>query len=297
MKTKYVLITPVHNEEKFIEKVIKSVIVQTVLPQRWLIVDDGSTDGTSEIIKQYEDKHAFITCLRVKHENTKISYEHRINIFLRGYEEIKNIKYDFIGSLDADITFDRTYYENILVEFERNPKLGIASGIFIEIVKNQLQKVLRDPDLINTPGGLLMFRRECYEAIGGYYPLKHGGADTLAGIVARMNGWQTKAFPQYEAVHHRPVGTAGGKHILVARFGQGLTDYGLSAHPLFMLAKLLRRAYLEKPYFIGTLARLAGFMYGYWLSEKREIPPEVVRFVRKEQIRRLFSYITNSNRA
>lgn len=297
MKTKYTLITPAHNEAKLIEKVIKSVITQTILPQKWIIVDDGSTDGTSEVLRQYEAQYDFITSLRVRHVGNQPAYVHRINIFSKGCDKIKDLDYDFLGSLDADLTFESTYYEDILEEFDKNHKLGIASGVFNDEVNGKLQNTIRDPDLINTPGGLLVFRRECYEAIGGYRVMKYGAADSLAGIMARMKGWQTRSFPQYRAIHHRLMGTGYGTHILEARFQQGLAEYGIATHPVFMLAKSLRRAFLEKPYFIGSLARLSGFLYGYWLKEERQIPPEAIRFVHKEQIKRLFSYITNTNRA
>ena len=94
-----------------------------------------------------------------------------------------------------------------------------------------------------------------------------------------------------EVVHHRPVGTADGKSVLRARFEQGLTEYGVATHPVFMLAKSFRRAFLEKPYFTASLTRLAGFVYGYWLREERKIPHEAIRFVRREQIRRLLSCV------
>lgn len=294
MKTKYVLITPARNEARFIKNVIKSIIAQTILPQRWLIIDDASTDSTSAILRHYEANYDFITSFRVRHVGNQPAYVHRIIIFLKAYDTIKDLDYHFLGSLDADLTFEPTYYENIMAEFNRNPKLGIASGVFNDVVNGQPQNTIRDPDLINTPGGLLLFRRECYEAIGGYCVLKYGAADSLAGIMARMNGWETRSFPRYRASHHRLMGTAYGTHILKARFQQGLAEHGIATRPAFMLAKSLRRAILEKPYVIGSLARLVGFLYGYCLREEREIPPEAAHFVRKEQIRRLFSYLSGT---
>jgi len=290
MKTKYVLITPVHNEEEFIGVTMKSVIAQTILPQKWLIVDDASTDGTSEIIKRYEAQHDFITCPRLTREDIESYYNRRVRVVLAGIEATKTLKYDFLGVLDADITLEPTYYEGLLREFDRDPKLGIASGIYVDKVGNQLRKVLIDVN--HSPGALHMFRRQCYEAIGGYIPLKYGGDDTCAEIMARMNGWETRSFPQYQVIHSRAVGTRDGRSSLRARFCQGLTEYGVATHPLFMLAKSLRRVFLEKPYFTGSLTRLVGFLYGYWLREERKISPEAIRFVRREQIRRLLSYLT-----
>lgn len=299
MKKDYVLITPVHNEEENIERVIKSVVSQTIAPQKWIIVNDGSTDGTDEIIKQYEARHNFITSLRLEREDIETYYGHRARVVLIGYEKIKNPEFDFLGVLDADISLEPTYYECILAEFDRNPRLGIASGVFVNKVKGQVQKVVRDPDQINTPGAIQVFRRECYEAIGGYSVLKYCGDDSLAGIMARMDGWETKHFPQYQAIHYRTVGTSKGTHILTAKYRSGLAEYILGTHPLFALAKSFRRVFLEKPFLLASMARLSGFLSGYYLVGKnREVPDEVVSFVRREQMQRLrtwgFAKLKNS---
>lgn len=289
MKTEYVLITPAHNEKDLIELVIRSVISQTILPKKWVIVDDASTDETEKIIRKCEARCDFIMYHRLQKLNTESRYARRAQAFLVGYEQIKTLGFNFIGGLDADISLEPTYYECILEEFDKNPQLGIASGVYVDKIGNRLQRV--PIDMNHTPGAIQMFRRECYEAIGGYIPQKYGGDDSCAEIIARMNGWQTRSFPQYEVVHHRLVGTADGKSVLRAKFGQGLTEYGVATHPVFMLAKSFRRAFLEKPYFTASLARLAGFVYGYWLREERKIPPEAIRFVRREQIRRLVSCV------
>jgi glycosyltransferase involved in cell wall biosynthesis len=299
MKKNYVLITPAHNEEENIERVIKSVVSQTIAPQKWIIVNDGSTDGTDEIIKQYEARHNFITSLRLERKDIETYYGHRTRIVLTGYEKIKNPEFDFLGVLDADISLEPTYYECILAEFDRNPRLGIASGIYVDKVKGQIRKVVKDPDEISTPGALQVFRRECYEAIGGYIPLKYGGDDSLAEIMARMDGWETKHFPKYQAVQHRITGTSEGTHLLVAKYREGLAEYILGTHPLFALAKSFRRVFLEKPFLLASTARLSGFLSGYYLVGKnREVPDTVVNFVRREQMQRLrtwgFAKLKNS---
>jgi len=289
VKTEYVLITPAHNEEDLIELVIRSVISQTILPKKWVIVDDASTDGTGKIIRKYEARCDFIMYHRLQKLNTESRYERRAYAFLGGYEQIKTLSYNFIAGLDADISLEPKYYECILEEFNKNPRLGIASGVYVDMIGNQLQKV--QIDMNHTPGAMQMFRRQCYEQIGGYIPQKYGGDDSCAEIMARMKGWETRSFSQYEVVHYRPVGTSDGKSVLQARFNQGLTEYAVATHPLFMLAKSLRRAFLEKPYFMASLARLVGFIYGYGLREERKISPEVIRYVRKEQIRRLVYFL------
>jgi poly-beta-1,6-N-acetyl-D-glucosamine synthase len=288
MKSKYILISPVHNEEEMLPLVMKSLILQTIRPVKWVIVDDASTDGTKDIIKKYEEQYDFIMYCQNQRSGTGSYYSRRTQAFLFGFEAVKHLEFDFVAVLDADLTIEPTYYESVLREFDRNPKLGISSGVYINKINDSLQKVIRAN--ISTPGGLQMFRRECYEDIGGYKPLRYGGDDSLADITARMNGWQTQSFPQYAAIHHRPVGTRGGVHILKAKYRQGFAEYYLGTHPIFMIAKSFRRIFIEKPYFIGSIARLTGFICSYFSGGERDIPRETLRYVRKEQMGRLFSW-------
>ncbi len=287
MNARYVLVTPAYNEEIHIESLILSVVAQTIKPQKWLIVDDGSNDATSEIIKKYENQHDFITCHRLERGDIISYYDRRANVVLTGIEKIKDMEFDFLAVLDADIIPEPNYFEGIMQEFDRDPQLGIAAGIFMYEVNNRREIALTDR--LCTSGSHQVFRRECYNQIGGYVPLKYGGDDSLVDIMARMHGWKTCNFDEYPVLQKRVVGTGDDKTVLQARFGQGLTDYGIATHPIFMMAKCLRRAFLEKPYIVGGMARWAGFSAGYLRREKRQISSEVISFVRKEQIKRLFS--------
>jgi len=292
MKIDYVLVTPVHNEKDVLEKAIESIISQTILPQKWVIVDDVSTDGSDNIIKKYQMRYDFITVLRFQPSSTNSYYSRKTEVFLAGYKKIKGLKWNFIGNLDADITLPPDYYERIFEKFNKNSKLGIASGIYLDKIGEKHQRALIDKN--HSPGALQMFRRECYEVIGGYMPQKYGGDDTCAEIMARMNGWETRSFAEIQAIHLRPVGTRNKKTIHRARFFQGLTEYGVGSHPLFMICRCLRRAFLEKPYLSGSIVRLAGFLYGYLIRDKRTIPDEVISYLRKEQIGRLLAQISSN---
>lgn len=285
MKFNYVLITPVHNEDKFIEKTIKSVVCQSVLPMRWLIVDDGSGDRTGEIIERCGARHDFIELYRLGRGDIKSYYSRRTEVFLAGYQKIRHMEYDYIAALDADLLLPNNYYEGILQEFDNDPKLGIASGVYLDLINGCPRKVVRSD--ISTSGGLQVFRRECYEQIGGYVPLKYGGDDSLAEYTARMKGWHTRSFPAYQAIHCRPVGTRGGASLIKARFRQGVTDYYLGTHPVFMFVKSLRRALMEKPYIISGTARMAGFIVGCFSKDKINIPNEIIKYIRREQLSRL----------
>ena len=285
----YVLITPAYNEGRFLAKTMEGVLAQTRRPLRWVIVDDGSTDDTWEIVCRYAGQNGFIDGCQRQRVAGETYYGSNVHALLQGYARVKNLDFEYLGILDADMILCPPYYAEILRRFAANPQLGIAAGTYVEEVAGSWREALIDRR--STPKALQVFRRACYEQIGGYVPCPHGGEDTYTEILARMHGWQTWSFPDLRAVHQKPVGTADGKSILHARFRQGLTDYCVATHPVFMVAKCLRRCFKERPYGGAGLARLAGFAYGYLVHERRQIIGEARRYVRKEQMRRLWAGI------
>ncbi|MBN1846506.1 MAG: glycosyltransferase family 2 protein [Sedimentisphaerales bacterium] len=288
----YLLITPVHNEQDFIAGVLRSVVQQTVRPARWVIVDDRSTDRTGAIVRDYAERHPFIEYYRLSQEEQISYYGRRTGVVLAGYRHVRDLPHAFVAVLDADIELPRDYYENLLRQFAINPRLGIASGVFYERFNGHLRSFPTPPT--STSGGLHMFRRRCYDAIGGYRVLKYGNGDGLADLMARMQGWQTRSFRQYKTIHYRPLGTRNSHH-LQARFRQGLADYVLGSHPLFSLMKNLRRMFLESPYFFSAAARLCGFLYGYWSREPRVVSPDLMQYHRREQLQRIVSRLRGVN--
>jgi biofilm PGA synthesis N-glycosyltransferase PgaC len=281
----YVLITPAYNEGRFIAKTIDSVLTQTQPPLRWVIVDDGSTDDTWEIVCRYAARCGFIEGCQRQRGAGATYYGSNVQAILEGYARVKDLEFDYLGILDADMVLCPRYYEEIFRRFEANRELGIAAGTYVEEIAGRWQEAFIDRR--STPKALQVFRRACYGQIGGYVPCPNGGEDTYTEILARMHGWQTWSFPDLQAVHQKPVGTGDGKSILRAKFRQGLTDYCLATHPIFMVAKCARRCFKERPYGGAGLARLAGFVYGYLVHERRQIRAEARRYVRQEQMGRL----------
>lgn len=284
---KYVIVTPAYNEADYIHMTIESVGRQTILPQRWIIVDDGSIDGTADIVKSYANRFDIIRYHRRSRDEGRSYYASNVYAIMEGVGQLDGLDYEFIAILDADITLSDDYYEQIMARFEADPKLGVASGIYENFVNGRLQKVLNDRR--STPKAIQVFRRECFEQIGGYVPLAHGGEDTCACVMARMAGWRSWSFPELKVVHHRPTGTGGTRGVLRARFRQGLCEYALATHPLFMIVKSLRRCVFEPPILVGGILRLAGYTYGCVKREPRQLPWEVARRLRREQLARIFS--------
>jgi poly-beta-1,6-N-acetyl-D-glucosamine synthase len=297
MGEQYVIVTPAYNEARYIENTITSVIQQTVRPALWIIVDDGSTDETSAIIDSYVRSWGFIRRVRRQRAPTESYFASNVHAIAEGVHEIRGLPYAYLAVLDADMILPTDYYEQILRQFRADPHLGVASGVYENLVHGKLQKVLSERH--STPKALQVFRRTCFEEIGGYVPLVHGGEDTCACAMARMHGWRTWSFPQLKAVHQRPTGIRSAGSLLRARFAQGLCEYGLSTHPLFMVAKSLRRCFLERPLILSGMLRLVGYLYGYLKREPCQMPFDVASYVRQEQVNRVlyFSHLPKRDRA
>ena len=278
----YALITPARNEEEYIELTINSMVRQTVLPVKWVIVSDGSTDRTDEIVKKYLAGNDWIELIRTPEGETR-NFAGKVRAFEAGYESIRHLDFEIMGNLDADISFDPDHFEFILDKFAANPDLGVAGTAFVEN-----DSVAYDYDIVNiehVSGQCQMFRRTCYEAIGGYVSIKGGGIDWTAVTTARMMGWRTRTFPEKSFVHHRLMGTGKGT-LLGARFRFGKQDYYLGGHPVW---EIFRGVYQMKkePYVVGGVFLLCGYLWG-WLSRiERPISNQLVEFRRKEQMARL----------
>ena len=241
----YVLITPARNEAAFIELTIKSVIGQTVLPLKWVIVSDGSTDGTDEIVKKYAAEHPWIELVRMP-ERAERHFAGKVHAFNAGYARVKDLNYDIIGSLDADISFEPEYFDFLLKKFVQDPTLGVAGTPFRE---GTVQYDYRFSRIEHVSGACQLFRRECFESIGGYVPLKAGAIDLTAVVTARMKGWKTQTFTDKFCLHHRSMGTAKA-HILVATFKSGYGDYPMGVHPLWQLFRSIYQM-SRKPFLLG----------------------------------------------
>ena len=282
----YVLITPARNEEAYISKTIKSVISQTILPKKWVIVSDGSTDGTDAIVNQYAAKFDFIELLRVEGDASR-NFGSKVNAIKAAYGQLKDTEYDFIGNLDADVSFQHDYYEKILIRFQHNSKLGVAGGVIVDLHNRKVAKRIDSRN--HVAGAIQCFCRECYEAIGGYVPVNIGIEDTIAEVMARMIGWEVESFPEIKVIHHRRTGTEG-RNIFSVRFINGQEDYFLGYHPLFEIAKCFYRI-IEKPYVVGSLFWMCGYFWSSFRRDKQAVSADFVEFLRKEQMHKLWSQL------
>jgi len=280
---KYVLITPAHNEAAFIEKTLDSMVAQTVLPERWVIVDDGSTDRTAEIVANYVSRYPWIELFR-RPQRADRSFAGKVYAFNAGLERVRSLEFDVIGNLDADLSFDPEYLEFLIGKFAEDPGLGVAGTPFTEDGGYDTARDSFEGEN-HVAGGCQLFRWQCFEDVRGYIPNPAGGIDWIAVTTARMKGWRTRSFPEKRFHHYRTLGTAE-KGALQALFSYGEKDYYLGGSPVWQLFRVAYRM-AKKPLVMGGLALLSGYIWASLRRVKRAVSPELMRFHRKEQMRKL----------
>ena len=280
---KFVLITPARNEEAFIEKTLASMLKQTVLPERWVIVDDGSTDNTAAIVASFADGISWIELLR-REQRADRNFAGKVYAFKAGLERVQSIDFEIIGNLDADVSFDADYLDFLIRKFAEDPRLGVAGTPFTE---NSGYDSTRDSfeGENHVPGGCQLFRRRCFEEIGGYVPNRVGGIDWVAVTTARMRGWKTRSFPEKRFHHYRSLGTAE-RSVLGSLFSYGEKDYYLGGSPVWQIFRVAYRMG-KRPVIIGGLALLFGYCWAALRRIKRPVSRELMRFHRREQMRKL----------
>lgn len=280
----YVLITPARNEEKFIEKVIESVIRQTFLPAKWVIVNDGSTDATASIVTRYLPKYSWIELVNLSPHRDR-SFAAKVHAFNAGFERIKNTQFEVIGNLDSDLSFEPDYLEFLMSKFSQDPNLGVAGTIFCEEGYSSATDSFEGQN--HVAGGCQLFRQQCFEEIGGYVPNRAGGIDWIAVTTARMMGWTTRSFREKSFFHYRSLGTAE-RSVLASAFSYGEKDYYLGNHPLWEILRVAYRA-LKKPYIVGAVALYSGYLSAFLRRMERPVSDQLMQFHRAEQMRKLKS--------
>lgn len=283
MLPRYVLITPARNEVQFIELTLKSVVAQTVRPVKWVIVSDGSTDGTDEIVGRYAAAYAWIELIRMPERRDR-HFAGKVHAFQAGYARVKDVAYDVVCSLDGDISFDKDYFAFLLGKLAEDAALGLVGTPFKEESSNQTYDY-RFVNIEHVSGACQVFRRECFEAIGGYVAVKGGGIDHIAVVTARMKGWKTRTFTEKRCLHHREMGTAQ-QGAVMARFKMGARDYAFGNHPVWEFCRTTYQM-TKRPLVVGGLALLSGYSWAAIRRAERPVSRELVAFYRREQMRRL----------
>ena len=277
---RYIIITPARDEEAYLEKTIESVLQQTIQPQYWVIVNDGSGDRTGEIIDRYAAKHPWIIARHRSNRGFREAGGGVIVTFYDGYAQVPAGEWDFLVKLDADLSFASDYFEQCFAEFERDPLLGIGGGGIYHEEDGEL-KLEHNPKF-HVRGATKIYRRECWDELGGL--LKAPGWDTVDELKANMLGWSTRTFAELRLWHYRFTGAADGAWKDWVKNGKA--NYITGYHPLFMLMKCARKV-VKRPYVLASAGLGWGFISGYWRRIPQVQDRNLIRYTRNQQMRKM----------
>jgi len=278
--TRYVVITPVRNEARYIESTIRSVVGQTIRPTEWIIVDDGSTDGTGVIVKRYANLYPWIRPKRRPNRGYRQSGGGVVEAFSEGYNSLHSNDWEFIVKLDGDLSFSPNYFERAFEYFGAQPRLGIGGGSIHHIVNGNLR--LEKCPRFHVRGATKIYRKDCWTAIGGLWPAP--GWDIIDEVKANMLGWVTESFVDLDVIHHRFTGTGESRWRNMVKNGRAY--YVAGYHPLFMAVKCFYRLAF-KPYIVGSIGMAFGFVSGYLNRIPQVDDRAMIQYLRRQQLRRL----------
>jgi poly-beta-1,6-N-acetyl-D-glucosamine synthase len=282
---RYVVITPVRDEEKHLEDTIKSVLQQTVLPTEWVIVDDGSSDRTGIIADRYARQYQWIRVVHRENRGFRKSGGGVVEAFYAGHDSLQQKDWEFVVKLDGDLSFAKDYFEKCFKYFYADKKLGIGGGEISHSIDGQMR--VEENPRFHVRGATKIYRRACWEAIGGLWPAS--GWDTIDEVKANMLGWKTYAFKDLLLLHHRFTGTEDG--LFRDRVKHGVACYVSGYHPLFVAASCLRRL-SQKPFVVGSFGILYGFLKAHFTCPLRLDDRSYVAYIRSQQLRRLLGMET-----
>jgi len=277
---RYVIISPVRDEEHFVTGTVQSVLQQTIRPAEWILVNDGSSDRTGEILDGYAREHAWIKVVHRPNRGFRKSGGGVVEAFYDGFKTLQSTDWDFIVKLDGDLTFPPDYFERCFDCFRKDARLGVGGGTIYHVLDGQ-ERIEQVPQF-HVRGATKIYKRKCWEDIGGLQVVT--GWDTIDEVKANMLGWTTRSFPDIKLCQQRPTGTAESRWKDLVKCGRA--RYVSGYHPLFMATSCILRLF-QKPYLIGSAGLLYGYVSGYWQHFPQVNDPGVIKYLREQQMRRL----------
>ena len=292
---RYIIVSPVRNEGKYLDETIRCVVAQTVRPIQYILVDDGSTDDTLAIITKWSKMHAWIVPVHKAGQTEKsgpVDAEAKrqrgnrareakeILAFYYGFEKKAEDGWEFIAKLDGDLGFAPDYFERCFCHFAEDPQLGVGGGAIVHLL-NGRTVIERNPSF-HVRGATKIYRRECWKAIGGV--ARAAGWDTLDEVKANMLGFRSRSFDDLEVIHYRYTGAANGSWLNAVKKGEW--NYVSGYHPLFMAFKCLRNLF-ERPRITGSCGLAFGYLRALLRRAERSADAPLIRYVRDQQLRRL----------
>ncbi|MDH5722390.1 MAG: glycosyltransferase family 2 protein [Alphaproteobacteria bacterium] len=284
-KNKYILISPCKDEGAYIEKTLRSVLNQTIKPVQWVIVDDGSSDNSVEIIKKYKEQMPFIKIVIRPKGERKVGAG-VIHAFNEGLKHIDVPDYDFLCKFDVDLDLKPRYFEVLMQRMNEDPRLGTCSGkaYYIHPQTGERKSELCGDEA--SVGMTKFYRRDCFEQIGGF--VAEVGWDGYDCHRARWFGWRALSWdePDLQFIHLRPMGSSQ-KSIYRGRIRHGKGQFHIGTHPLFFLISSAYRSVRQRPYITGTFFSIYGYIKAWLSGEKRFGDAEMVKFIQSYQMKAL----------
>ena len=281
---RYVIVTPVRDEAVYISKTLAAMQAQSVRPALWIIVDDGSTDGTGTILDEQASQSSWIRVVHRPNRGHRAAGGGVMEAFYAGYSDLKDQAWDYIVKLDGDLSFAPDYFEKCFAIFDAEPRLGIGGGTVCQVEDGQTRVDSKGDPPFHVRGATKIYRRACWDQISPL--IKAPGWDTVDEVSANLHGWTTRTFSEITLIQHKPTGGADGAWRNA--FKNGRANYLTGYHPAFMVAKCVKRT-IERPLIVGSVALLSGYLSGYLRGIPPAADPGVIRYLRQQQVRRLFN--------
>jgi glycosyltransferase involved in cell wall biosynthesis len=280
----YILVTPCKNEEESLPKLVESILGQEIVPLLWVIVDDGSTDRTPEILRDIVSKHLWIQTVTLSEKPRDLGV-HVSHVYRTGFDvaikhcEDNNINYHYVASVDADIILDGNYFSSLIKEFEADSNLGICSGHIGNIINGSVVWNSYREDL--PSGGARLWVRDCFEDTGGF--LLTCSPDSVSNVKAKLRGWSTRQFSTTKAVSTRAYSSAQGQWKGYQKLGSN--NYFIGYSPIHICLKGFKMLYSKNGSFkhgVG-IAYVYGYFHDLILNKPRIADAEVLEFYRKNR--------------
>lgn len=281
----YIVVSPVKDEGRYVQKTLESMVAQSLRPRRWVIVDDGSCDETPALLAKYAAMHNWIEVLTVSRDRERRPGRAEVLAFLEGYKRIENEDFDYVVKLDCDLELPPTYFEDILSRFTADPKLGIASGAYEEEDEGSWD-IVKMPSY-HAAGCSKVVRAECFREIGAF--VAKPCWDTLDEIRAQVHGWKTQHFPEIRLHHLKTEGVGVG--LLRTSVMHGRSYYLTGGGGIFFSLKVLHRLVFGKPLLLGGLLMAAGYLRSWWSGESRLVTEAEATAYRNVLHQRIFTAV------
>lgn len=281
MQKKYLLVSPCRNEAEYMKQTLDSIVAQSIRPELWVIVDDGSTDDTADILKDYASRYSFIQVITRENRGHRSVGPGVIEAFYHGYDTVNAGQFDFICKLDLDLEIPPQYFSILIQRMNKTPRIGTCSGKAYFKDKKTGELVSEKCGDEMSVGMIKFYRRTCFEEIGGF--VRQVMWDGIDCHKCRELGWIAVSWerPELQFIHLRPMGSSQ-QGIFAGRMRHGFGQYFMGTGLLYMTASSIFRIF-HPPYFVGGFAMWWGYVKSLQQQQPRFEDAELIKFIRAYQ--------------